>query len=262
MDKRPLSDERLTWKAKGILAYLLSKPDDWQIWVTDLVKRSKDGEHAVRTGLQELMEQGYATRKQERNDEGKYETLEWTVHEQPLGGFPQADKPDADKPDAENHQHTNNDSTNNEGGTEKEETNRSASADFLPPPEDDYSLLTPIGRGEYVPGPGKLVSCVDPDTDEEVGEPSWRFPQGQVQNQAFEATGRIRFSTRTEWNKLRKIERMLDNGELPYKFWEAQIWCATNYHWKFPVLLKSTLNPDRLRDWEAKQKGENIESSN
>jgi hypothetical protein len=106
---------------------------------------------------------------------------------------------------------------------------------------------------KYKPGPGKVVSCVDPDTGEEVGEPDWRFPQTQTQHQAFNITGRKRFRTRTEHNKMRKIEYKLENGELPHEFWEAQKGCARKYNWSFPVLLKSTLNPDRFREWQRQQ---------
>ena len=31
MDKTFLEDDRLSYKAKGLLAYLLSKPDDWKV---------------------------------------------------------------------------------------------------------------------------------------------------------------------------------------------------------------------------------------
>ena len=61
IDKRPLEDPRLHWKAKGVLAYLLSKPNGWTVRVGDIVKRSQDGEHAVRSAIDELMEVGYAT---------------------------------------------------------------------------------------------------------------------------------------------------------------------------------------------------------
>ena len=58
-----LKDERLSWKAKGILAYLLSKPDDWQIKVVDLIKRSKDGREKVYAGIKELLNAGYLQRQ-------------------------------------------------------------------------------------------------------------------------------------------------------------------------------------------------------
>ncbi|EJD8529897.1 replication protein, partial [Staphylococcus pseudintermedius] len=31
-----IHDSNISWKAKGILLYLLSRPDDWQIYETEL----------------------------------------------------------------------------------------------------------------------------------------------------------------------------------------------------------------------------------
>ncbi len=70
MDKTFLEDDRLSFKAKGILAYLLSKPDDWKVIVGDLVKQSKDGKTAIYAGLKELKECGYYTKVPVRNEEG------------------------------------------------------------------------------------------------------------------------------------------------------------------------------------------------
>lgn len=37
-------DERLSAKAKGILLYFLSRPDDWQIYTSEVVKHMSDGQ--------------------------------------------------------------------------------------------------------------------------------------------------------------------------------------------------------------------------
>ena len=55
-----LQDKNLSFKAKGILAYLLSKPEDWIPQVNDLEKSSSDGEAAIRSALMELRKCGYA----------------------------------------------------------------------------------------------------------------------------------------------------------------------------------------------------------
>jgi hypothetical protein len=49
-------DTRLSWKARGILAYLLQHEDDWEVSVQDLVAQStKDGRMSVQSALQELL---------------------------------------------------------------------------------------------------------------------------------------------------------------------------------------------------------------
>ena len=60
VDKRLLDDPELSWTAKGILAYLLGKPKDWKLRVSDIVKHGNQGKHAVRAALNELRSFGYA----------------------------------------------------------------------------------------------------------------------------------------------------------------------------------------------------------
>ena len=82
INKSFLIDDRLSWKAKGILTYLLSKPDNWQVRVTDLANQSLDGESAIYSGLKELKEFGYLDRKPVYID-GKINYWESTVYEVP-----------------------------------------------------------------------------------------------------------------------------------------------------------------------------------
>jgi hypothetical protein len=55
-------DAALSWKAKGILGYIIGKPEGWKVRVADLVTRSHglDGDTAVRSALKELRAAGYA----------------------------------------------------------------------------------------------------------------------------------------------------------------------------------------------------------
>lgn len=105
IDKHGLNDERLSWKAKGLLAYLLSKPDDWTVYVSDLIKRSKDGEDSVRAGLKELRDNGYVSMERIRNDKGVYTGTQYIVYEQPIeieAIQPHGENPDMAKPFPEN----------------------------------------------------------------------------------------------------------------------------------------------------------------
>lgn len=58
--KAVLEDDTLSWKAKGILAYLLGKQRTWKAQVQDIVNRGTDGKSAVRSALKELRGAGYA----------------------------------------------------------------------------------------------------------------------------------------------------------------------------------------------------------
>lgn len=83
IDKRIFSDGRLSWKAKGILGYLLSKPDNWKVMIVDLIKQSKDGRIAVYSGLKELEDYGYLKREPIRDEKKRIMYWEYTVYEQP-----------------------------------------------------------------------------------------------------------------------------------------------------------------------------------
>jgi len=83
LDKRIFSDVNLSWKSKGILSYLLSKPDNWRVMIVDLVKQSSDGEKAVYSGLAELIKVGYIVRNGIRDEKGKFLYHEYRVFEQP-----------------------------------------------------------------------------------------------------------------------------------------------------------------------------------
>lgn len=57
-----INNKQLSYKALGILTYILSKPDDWQVYNSDLIREGTDGKESVRTGLLELKEKKYIQR--------------------------------------------------------------------------------------------------------------------------------------------------------------------------------------------------------
>lgn len=98
-----LRDTRLSWKARGLLAYLLSMPDNWQTRTEHLVNQSPDGEAAVRSGLRELEAAGYLDRSRMQREGGRFEweiTVRETAKPQvaPSGDFPHVDDPHVDNP--------------------------------------------------------------------------------------------------------------------------------------------------------------------
>ena len=83
LNKTALEDDNLSFKAKGILAYLLSKPDNWKSRVEDLVKQSLDGKASVYSGLKELRENGYLIKRARKNDKGTIVEWEEVIYETP-----------------------------------------------------------------------------------------------------------------------------------------------------------------------------------
>lgn len=59
MSNRHLQDRHLSLKAKGLLSYMLSLPDDWDYSVRGLAVCCKEGADAIRHAIHELEANGY-----------------------------------------------------------------------------------------------------------------------------------------------------------------------------------------------------------
>jgi len=75
------SPGRLSFEARGILAYLLSKPDDWEIQRADLMAEGGIGRDKVNSILKELREAGYLVTEIQRDDEGKITGTVYRLYE-------------------------------------------------------------------------------------------------------------------------------------------------------------------------------------
>jgi len=92
LSKELTEDARLSYGARGMMAYLLSKPDTWHVRMTDLESKSRDGRQRVRSLMHELEEAGYIRRSQVRDKAARWQTVT-TVYEepQPINGKPLAE---------------------------------------------------------------------------------------------------------------------------------------------------------------------------
>jgi hypothetical protein len=82
LNKEFLQNPNLSAKAKGILAYLLSLPDDWQIYENELITHFKDGRDSIRAGIKELVDIGYIERERTRNENGTLGAYNYSVYEE------------------------------------------------------------------------------------------------------------------------------------------------------------------------------------
>lgn len=110
IDNDIINDPRMHLKALGLFAYMWSKPDDWQFYISEIATHFKDGESAVSSAMKELMELGYLKRTQNRKD-GKFSTYDYVLQEipkpknhssVPKGDLPKPEKPKSEKPKSEN----------------------------------------------------------------------------------------------------------------------------------------------------------------
>lgn len=121
VDNKVIEDERLSFKARGLLIYMLSKPDDWQFYTDELAKRSsKDGVSAIKSALNEIENAGYLTRKQGHKKNGQFTSQDWLLTDVSMIS-PQAEKPQAEKPQADNRTLPNTDFKPNTDYTNKDD---------------------------------------------------------------------------------------------------------------------------------------------
>jgi hypothetical protein len=92
MDQRAVEDDRLSWAARGLLCYLLSRPDDWKVLVNDLRKRGNLGRDGIYGLLRELRTVGYARFLRLRDTNGRIRGGRYIIREI-------ADSPDPELPD-------------------------------------------------------------------------------------------------------------------------------------------------------------------
>lgn len=92
----------LSWKAKGLLAEMLSMPDDWKFSIQELIKRAKDGRDAVYSAINELEKAGYLRREQATNEKGQFVGYDYNVYENPQAEKPHVENPHPEKPYTEN----------------------------------------------------------------------------------------------------------------------------------------------------------------
>ena len=72
-------DDRIGFRAKGLLILLMSHSEGWRISLQHLAGASPDGITAIRTAVQELEDAGYLNRTLVRNEKSQVEGSEWIL---------------------------------------------------------------------------------------------------------------------------------------------------------------------------------------
>ncbi len=84
LNKKVLEIPDLSLKAKGLWAYLISKPDNWKVSIVHLAKALKEGERSIRTGIDELKKFGLCEYRQPKVENGKWGKGEYILYEHPI----------------------------------------------------------------------------------------------------------------------------------------------------------------------------------
>jgi hypothetical protein len=79
-----LRDRRLSARAKGIWAYIMSLPNDWQIRQDEIFSHFTEGKAALRSAWKELAEAGYVKKTPAQGGDGRFAGWDYTVVESPM----------------------------------------------------------------------------------------------------------------------------------------------------------------------------------
>ncbi|EEK70383.1 Phage replication protein [Bacillus mycoides] len=200
-----LKDQRLSWKAKGILAYILTLPDDWVFYREELSQHAKDGINSLRAGMQELKEYGYIKRFPIRDEKNKIIRWETIIYEIPVDDFPPVENPPAGNPvdgnllvenrkllntDIQSTKELNTDiqNTDHHDNQDKSLSQRLINEDFKISHKfllkNGISLsevaITELGEFCEALGSELILEAVNRSIDENV--PKWRYVRGILKN--------------------------------------------------------------------------------
>ncbi len=95
-------DERLSYKARGVLAVLVSHREGWQTSMAQLIAGGREGREAVQGAVAELEALGYLRRERVQGEGGRFAGMDYVIGEDegpPEGvGKPSVGKPSDGKP--------------------------------------------------------------------------------------------------------------------------------------------------------------------
>lgn len=98
-----LRNTELSARAKGVYAYMMTLPDDWELYKSELCTHFTEGRDAIKKALSELEKSGYLVMEQVREG-GRFGTHDFHLYESPVTEKPSTVKPVTVKPSTENPQ--------------------------------------------------------------------------------------------------------------------------------------------------------------
>lgn len=175
---KALSDSNLSLKARGLLATMLSLPDNWKFSENGLCSiLPKDGQSSIRSGIKELKESGYLKQDQQRDNTGKLTGVIWTISDKPRLENPHFENPSVVNPNLENQPLLNNNIYNTNKTNTKEEKNKERVYDRKRSTRSRSSLPTIEEITAYC---RERRNTVDPESFFDYYEArGWKYGQGK-----------------------------------------------------------------------------------
>jgi hypothetical protein len=168
LNKDISEDCRLSWAARGMLIFLLGKPDNWTVSVAHLIKQTCDSDRpssrdAVRAIINELIKAGYMKADTAREG-GKFRGVDYVVSESPETDNPAPVKP---KPPE-----TDNPATAEPLPGDPPLTNNDLKQELKNPPNTDLAASQKCAADGGVSAPA-VIPERKPPTPERITEIAW-----------------------------------------------------------------------------------------
>jgi len=136
-------DRSLSLKARGLLTYLLSHREGWEITgVRELVKHATEGREAMTGAVKELEAGGYLQRVQLRDEGGRMSGMDYVLTGPEVVGKPVPGKPATGKPVTGNPTTKKTTPLEDQGEEDQQPSSTPAAA----PPSDDDGALIPLPK--------------------------------------------------------------------------------------------------------------------
>lgn len=78
-----IKDKRLSFKARGLLVFMLSQPANWTTRVGWIEEQATEGREAIRSAIEELEALGYLRREKVKDDSGQFVSFAYHWHDSP-----------------------------------------------------------------------------------------------------------------------------------------------------------------------------------
>lgn len=94
-----IKDKRMSFKARGLLVFMLSQPANWTTRVGWIEEQATEGREAIRSAIEELEALGYLRREKVKDDSGQFVSFAYHWHDSPPeDGNPSDGNPSDGKP--------------------------------------------------------------------------------------------------------------------------------------------------------------------
>ena len=97
-----LNNPEISFKAKGLFAYLNSKPEDWDFSIQSISVQNKEGKDSIAAAIKELEAMGYLLRRKYQDSLGQFH-IEYILSETPFSENPVTENPVTENTDDGKH---------------------------------------------------------------------------------------------------------------------------------------------------------------